>query len=401
MNTNLLHTPEGVRDIYNSECDNKLYLQNKLHSIMKGYGYEDIQTPSFEFFDVYSKEIGTIPSRELYKFFDREGNTLVLRPDFTPSIARCAAKYFAEDASVLRLCYSGSTFINTLEYRGRLKESTEMGVECIGEDSVEIDGEIIATMVDLLKASGLEDFQIEIGAIGFFKGLLEETGIDETVAEQLREQISNKNYFGVEELLTGLPVQDEVKTIFMRLPEMFGSIERIAELKTLTKNEKALASIERLEALHQVLKLYDIEQYVTYDLGMLSKYKYYTGIIFHAYTHGSGEALIKGGRYDNLIGQFGKPSPSIGFSVDVDRLLTTLRRQNIAIPGEPGKVMVLFQPEDMGSAISTAKALRGQGICVETTKMEKDKDFYLDYAKNKNYKEVILFEKGASKTINL
>lgn len=401
MKSNLLHTPEGVRDIYNSECENKLYLQDKLHSIMKGYGYHDIQTPSFEFFDVYSKEIGTIPSKELYKFFDREGNTLVLRPDFTPSIARCAAKYFAEEDSVLRLCYSGSTFINTMEHRGRLKESTEMGVECIGEDSVEIDGEIIATMVDLLKASGLENFQIEIGEIGFFKGLLEETGIDEITAEALREQISNKNFFGVEELLSDLPVKEEVKTVFMRLPELFGSIDKIAELKTLTKNTKALAAIERLEALHQVLKLYDIEKYVTYDLGMLSKYKYYTGIIFHAYTYGSGEALIKGGRYDNLIGQFGKPSPSIGFSVDIDKLLTTLRRQNISIPGLPGNVMVLFHSEDMGSAIATAKTLRSQGICVETTRMQKDKDAYLEYAKEKGYKEVILFEKGASKTITI
>lgn len=401
MKSNLLHTPEGVRDIYNSECENKLYLQDKLHQIMKGYGYQDIQTPSFEFFDVYSKEIGTIPSRELYKFFDREGNTLVLRPDFTPSIARCAAKYFAEEDAVLRLCYSGSTFINTLEHRGCLKESTEMGIECIGEDSVEIDGEIIATMVDLLKASGLKDFQIEIGEIGFFKGLLEETGIDDDTAEALREQISNKNFFGVEELLSRLPVKEEVKTVFMRLPELFGSIDRIAELKTLTKNKTALAAIHRLESLYEVLKLYDIEQYVTFDLGMLSKYKYYTGIIFHAYTYGSGEALIKGGRYDNLIGQFGKSSPSIGFSVDIDKLLTTIRRQNISIPGQPGNVMVLFHREDMGSAIATAKALRSQGICVETTRMQKEKEFYLTFAKEKGYREIILFENGASKTITL
>lgn len=256
-------------------------------------------------------------------------------------------------------------------------------------------------MVDLLKASGLKDFQIEIGEIGFFKGLLEETGIDDDTAEALREQISNKNFFGVEELLSRLPVKEEVKTVFMRLPELFGSIDRIAELKTLTKNKTALAAIHRLESLYEVLKLYDIEQYVTFDLGMLSKYKYYTGIIFHAYTYGSGEALIKGGRYDNLIGQFGKSSPSIGFSVDIDKLLTTIRRQNISIPGQPGNVMVLFHREDMGSAIATAKALRSQGICVETTRMQKEKEFYLTFAKEKGYREIILFENGASKTITL
>ncbi len=93
----ILHTPEGVRDIYNRECEQKLALQKKLHRVIKSYGYRDIETPTFEFFDVFSKEIGTIPSRELYKFFDREGETLVLRPDFTPSIARAAAKYYVDE----------------------------------------------------------------------------------------------------------------------------------------------------------------------------------------------------------------------------------------------------------------------------------------------------------------
>ena len=89
----LLHTPEGVRDIYGKEYQTKLKIQELFHEKFSLFGYEDIQTPSFEFFDVFGKEVGTTPSRELYKFFDKEGNTLVLRPDFTPSIARCAAKY--------------------------------------------------------------------------------------------------------------------------------------------------------------------------------------------------------------------------------------------------------------------------------------------------------------------
>ena len=92
MSKQLLHTPEGVRDIYGEEYSEKLVVQNLIHSKIKSYGFKDIQTPTFEFFDVFSREIGTVPSKELYKFFDKEGNTLCLRPDFTPSIARCAAK---------------------------------------------------------------------------------------------------------------------------------------------------------------------------------------------------------------------------------------------------------------------------------------------------------------------
>ena len=116
----IFHTPEGVRDIYSQECSRKQKLQEKLHRVFHQYGFEDIETPTFEYFEVFSKEVGTIPSRELYKFFDREGNTLVLRPDFTPSVSRACATYFNPEKEVVSLCYTGNTFINNSSFRGRL-----------------------------------------------------------------------------------------------------------------------------------------------------------------------------------------------------------------------------------------------------------------------------------------
>ena len=144
MSKKLLHTPEGVRDIYGKEYARKLQVEKKLQESIRLYGYEDIQTPTFEFFDVFSKEIGTTPSKELYKFFDKEGNTLVLRPDFTPSIARCAAKYFCDEKVPLRFSYMGNTFTNTSNLQGKLKEVTQMGVELINDASVEADAEMIS-----------------------------------------------------------------------------------------------------------------------------------------------------------------------------------------------------------------------------------------------------------------
>ena len=140
----LIHTPEGVRDVYNQECTKKLYLENQIEQVFHAFGYQDIETPTFEFFDVFGREVGTTPSRELYKFFDRDGNTLVLRPDFTPSIARAASMYFMEETMPIRLCYRGSSFVNSSSYQGRLKESTQMGVELLNDDSAMADAEIIA-----------------------------------------------------------------------------------------------------------------------------------------------------------------------------------------------------------------------------------------------------------------
>ena len=147
MNRQLLHTPEGVRDIYGKEYAAKLGVEEVIRRQFNLYGYQDIQTPTFEFFDVFSREIGTTPSRELYKFFDKEGNTLALRPDFTPSMARCAAKYFMEEDIPIRFCYLGNTFTNTSSLQGKLKEVTQMGAELIGDDSVEADAELIAMLI--------------------------------------------------------------------------------------------------------------------------------------------------------------------------------------------------------------------------------------------------------------
>ena len=200
MSKRLLHTPEGVRDIYSLECEKKLVLQDRLHHRLKTYGYHDIQTPTFEYFDVFSKEVGTISSRELFKFFDKDGNTLVLRPDFTPSVARSAAKYYMDETRPVRMCYMGNTFINNSGYQGCLKETTQLGAELLGDASVEADAEMIALMIELLMDAGLTKFQVSLGQIDFFKGLLEACNIDEEQEMELRELISIKNNFGIEGL---------------------------------------------------------------------------------------------------------------------------------------------------------------------------------------------------------
>ena len=197
----IFHTPEGVRDIYSQECSRKQKLQEKLHHVFHQYGFEDIETPTFEYFEVFSKEVGTIPSRELYKFFDREGNTLVLRPDFTPSVSRACATYFNPEKEVVSLCYTGNTFINNSSFRGRLKETTQMGVERMGDDSAEADAEILAMTVECLLAAGLTEFQVSVGQVDYYKAILAQTGMSQEEEEELRELISQKNYFGVEELV--------------------------------------------------------------------------------------------------------------------------------------------------------------------------------------------------------
>lgn len=374
MSTKLLHTPEGVRDIYGKEYEKKLCVEEKIHSVIKAYGYEDIQTPTFEFFDVFSKEIGTTPSKELYKFFDKEGNTLVLRPDFTPSIARCAAKYFMEEQVPIRFSYMGNTFTNTSNLQGKLKEVTQMGAELINDTSVEADAEIISLVIEAMKNTGLERFQISIGEVEYFKGLCEEAGFDEETEMNLRACISGKNYFAAQELLNERNVAEPYRSILLQVADMFGNMTSLAAAKALVKNQRSLNAIERLEKLYEVLKLYGVAEYVSFDLGMLSKYNYYTGVIFKAYTYGVGDAVVKGGRYNNLLKQFGKEAPAIGFVVVIDDMMEALSRQRVTHKLPSKKQQITYETDntkDFSEKLKQAQKLRREGIAVELVPMNK------------------------------
>lgn len=362
MKSRLLHTPEGVRDLYGQELQQKIDLQGKLLDRFHLYGYQDIQTPTFEYFDIFSSNIGTIPSRELYKFFDKEGNTLVLRPDFTPSIARCSGKYFMDEVMPLRFCYLGNTFMNVSDFQGRLKENTKIGAELINDDSVTADFEMISLMYDCMKCSGVKEFQITIGNVEFFKGLCEECGLDSDIEMDLREFISSKNYFGAEAFLSALDISPDSKEKILKVTELFGSSDIISEAERLVTNDRSKASLKRLGKLNELFEKQGLSEYITYDLSMLSKYNYYTGILFRAYTYGNGDAVMKGGRYDKLLSKFGKDAPAIGFEVVIDDLLMTLRRLGLLVNCNLETKLILYEENECEDAIRIATEYRKQGI---------------------------------------
>lgn len=395
----LFHTPEGVRDIYDKECARKLTVQREIGRVFHQYGYEDIETPAFEFFDIFAKERGSVTSREMFKFFDRYNNTLVLRPDMTPAIARCVGKYFMEERMPVRLCYWGKTFTNNTSYQGRLKEITQTGVELIGDDSSAADGEMIAMVIEALKAAGLKEFQVELGQVEFFKGLAEEAGMEEETQETLRTLIENKNYFGVEELVSESPMPQQLKELFLKLPELFGTLEQMRRVKGLVHNERSLKAIERLERVQEILKTYGMAEYVSYDLGMLSKYQYYTGIIFKAYTYGTGEYIVTGGRYDKLLVQFGKDVPAVGFAIVVDQLLLAISRQKIEVFTDQIDALVVYDWEVQKDGIRLAADLRKKGKRTILIKKSSELSFqeYEDWARKKGIQTLYCMEKNGER----
>mgnify|MGYP001623841402 FL=1 len=365
----ILHTPEGVRDIYGSEFVQKFELQQLLYRVLAERGYQGIETPTFEFFDVFSREVGTVPSRELYKFFDKEGNTLALRPDMTPSIARAVSKYF-HDETPIRLCYMGNTFINYDKYQGRLKETTQLGAELMGEESVSADVELLSVLVEALKAAGLEEFQVSVGQVEFFKALLKEAGIGSEAEESLRRLISDKNRFAAEELLADYELSSKLRETFLEMATLSGSAEALEKARALTDNPEALKALGRLEDIYRGLKEKGFEKYISFDLSMLSKYNYYTGIVFRAYSYGYGEPVAKGGRYDTLLSHFGRELPAVGFAIVVDQLQRALNSSEIRkeAAGPDGSRYLTFALTKGRLAKKTLELLEKVGITCEEMK---------------------------------
>lgn len=400
----LLHTPEGVRDIYNVECGKKLALESRLGKVFHLYGYHDIQTPTFEYFDVFRKEIGTIPSKDLYKFFDKDGNTLVLRPDITPSVARAAATLFGEEQLPIRLCYTGNTFVNHSSYQGRLRENTQMGAELMGDDSVEADAEMLALVIECLTSIGLKEFQLNVGNVDYFQSLIEDADLDEEAEDRVRELINNLNYFGVEQFLDSIHVKRSSKEAFSALDELVGGVEILAQARNTAPNSKGIMAVKRLERIYDVLKIYGVEEYVTFDLSMSGTYGYYTGIIFRGYTFGTGDAFVKGGRYDRLLEKFGKESASIGFVIVIDELMNALTRQKVRIVYTRKNTLIVYDEERLKEALILARDFRKKAKNTELVKKSKGKliEDYIEYGKEYYAGNLIYINKNGEITmINL
>lgn len=270
-----------------------------------------------------------------------------------------------------------------------------MGAELIGDDSAEADAEMIAMLVEALRNVGLKEFQVSIGQIDYFKGLCANAKLDMETELALREFISSRNDFGAHELLVGKNILDKSIESLLGVNNLFGGADVLDKALDYADNPRSQKAVERLKKVYELLKIYNVEEYISFDLAMVSKYNYYTGVIFNAYTYQTGSAIAKGGRYDNLLEKFGKPAPATGFVVMIDDLVASLTRQNLCT--EPvNRTVLLVYSCDIKTAITEAKNYRAEGYSTVLVKMEAEKEAYLHFADENNFSKVLFLdiEKG-------
>ena len=389
-----IYTPEGVQDILFDECASKRNIEEKLRSLYRSYGYFEVETPTIEFFDVFSSDAGLIPQETMFKFFDQQGRILVLRPDITVPVARITATKFREAAYPLRFSYIGNVFRYNDHGGGKQNEFTQAGVEVLGVSTPEADAEVIAVAINALKATGLENFQVDIGQVEFFNGLMEETGLPDEDIERLRLMIDRKDYVGVEELLNQCEIRADLKKLIFDLPALFGSTDVIDRVEAFKLNRRSLDALENIREVLNILEDYGLGKYVSVDLGMLRGLDYDTGIIFRGFTYGVGFPVLTGGRYDRLVGEFGQQCPATGFSLGLSMIMTALQRQKLESGKPCTDSIVCYSRDGRKTAFELCEELRRQGLLIELDLSCSDPDTVKAYAASKGIGGVLYVTGG-------
>lgn len=312
-------TPQGSRDYLFEECDDRRKVEHELSVLFKENNYRKVITPAIEYFDVFKSDNVGIESEMMFKMSDSKGRTTVLRPDNTMPIARMVATRLHNEELPVRLYYSQPVFVRAKDLAGRPSEIAQSGVELIGDGSFDADIEIVKMAVESLKRSNLNSFKLELGNAAFFNVVLGKMDIPQSVRADVVNYIESKNYAALGDLLDKIGDTAETRVI-RRLPRLFGDASVIDEAKKLYSDSAFQQALLYLQTVYNKLCDEGLKDYIILDLGLVNRSNYYTGIIFHGYAEGSGISVLSGGRYDNLLGEFGMPAPAIGFAVEVSAL---------------------------------------------------------------------------------
>ena len=369
--------PEGMRDLILGECLTKKKLQKDIEEVLDKWGYTEIITPTIEYYQTINSGFQNLKEEEVYKFFDAKGRILVLRPDMTVPIARVVATKFKEIDRPIRFRYCADVFRLHKSFGGRKNEYTDCGIELIGLNSEESDLEILTTALETLEVLGDTKFKLEIGNIDFFNSAIKDLNLDDEKKEKLASLIDKKSLKALEDYLEDLNISAEYKKFLNELPLLFGGIEVIEKAKKYAFNDELKNSLGYLEGICLNLKELGYDDIITFDLAMVPRLNYYTGIIFRGFVDGVGATVLSGGRYDKLISTFGRDYPAVGFSINLDTLLSVLE---IETNSSNVRSIIYYGKDKKIEALKKAKKLREEGNIVElipdkeTSKLEIKKD---------------------------
>ncbi len=355
--------PVGMATILPEAARQVRRLEAEMLACFDRFGYDEIILPTFEYLDVLAPGLEPALVENSYKIVDRTtGRILLLRPDVTAQIARTVAMGMVDVRFPLRLSYRATVFRYEPEHAGRDREIFQIGAELIGADDPSADGEIIMLLIECLRQVGLRSFKISLGHVGFFKGLLVRAGLSLEGQKRAEQAAARKDVPRLGEILSHERVTKRSAHRILDALELCGQAEVLSQGRALAKGERQLIqALDRLEAVYQLLCATGFQETVLLDLGEFRGFDYYDGIVFDVFSNGVGAELGGGGRYDHLIGRFGRNLPSTGFALSVDRLFRGLNLSERTKP-DRGEVLVVAPLEAATRSALVAQQLRHAGI---------------------------------------
>lgn len=353
--TGLLETPHGTRDFLPREAADKRAVEQRIIELFSGFGYEQVVTPAMEYLQTLTTSGGQTIEPHLFKMFDRNNRTLALRHEMTTPIARLAVSRLKNSPPPLKLSYLTNVFRFRQNQPGRQCEFYQAGVELLGISNAFADAEIVALAAQALNVAGLADFKICLGQVEFAAGLMED--LPSEIQSQVKAALERHDIVA----LKNLPVDDALK----KIPTLQGGDEILTEAQTFAANDRSRRAIDNLTEIYRLLKIYGVAEKITFDLGLIRDFEYYTGMVFEAYAPGVGYSLAGGGRYDNMLADFGAPRPATGFALGIERILDARKFQHVTDDSAPKKIFVSYCDGAQVSAIRRAAELRAAGNVVE------------------------------------
>lgn len=389
--------PIGVRDYLPHVVARLRDIESKVLACMERWGYQQIITPSMEYYDTVGVASST-SDHKLFKLLNNRGTTLVLRSDMTAPIARVVSSLLKVEALPLRLSYHANVFRAIEEEAGREAEFFQTGLELVGDDSPEADAEVVALAIASLQAAGVQSFKIAMGHVGFLNGLFEEIIPGQTKEQKLlKELLLRRDVVGyraaVQQLFStnsanGADAPDESQKQLEAILRLRGGKEICDQATELSSNPLAVDSVSHLCKVWEVLEAYGVSEHVLIDLTMIGDFSYYTGMIFEGYAAGIGSPVASGGRYDNLLQQFGRDVPATGFALKTNRIVDGMEGQQVT---EQHTVFIRYDAESRREALTEATRLREAGKVVITGILGGTADME---ASATAYTEIITYEKG-------
>src|SRR5215468_6300111 len=312
--------PPGTQILIGRAARRRRVLERAICSVFEGWSYEEIIPPIFDYYDVFAKGMGTGQEEHIYRFIDREGNILALRPEFTSLVAKTVATRLASAPKPIWLFYSGEVLRFEKPKGGRQREFAQIGIEHYGGAAKTADVEILLIAVETFQRLGIQGFQINLGSVDFFGGIVDRIELPAEEIAAIKDVLNIKDQSGLDALLQTLPLEERRKRIMRAVPHLTGGKSVITEARGLVKNSRSVDALDHLEEIYSIFEKLDLAQHLTIDLGEIRGFDYYTGILFRAYVRDLGFEVASGGRYDGLPGEFGEDLPAVGFTFILDRL---------------------------------------------------------------------------------